>query len=206
MRIAQLDLDPAYAVRCSAALRRFLAQPGPDRRRPCPGCRLPCPCSGSRDCPCACSPRCATAPRQMSSDPDRFPIEAGIVPLVYAFHCLGVCPPCWSCEGHEDVRGGLRRVPQVWFYADSAIYPRLVEEHLADLRMRRTLERDWHVVVTSHDPHDPCPAFRIEPAAEKAPLAALRRDVARIAEGLRQGMRMHAKRLLGYLERAAALH
>ncbi|MCZ6862069.1 MAG: hypothetical protein O7I42_17635 [Alphaproteobacteria bacterium] len=43
----------------------------------------------------------------MSSEPEEFPIESAIVPLVYAFHSLRLTPPCWSCEGHYNRSGGL---------------------------------------------------------------------------------------------------
>ena len=47
----------------------------------------------------------------LSSDPERYPIEPGIVPLVFALRGLRVFEPCWSCEGHDatacDLEGAI---------------------------------------------------------------------------------------------------
>jgi hypothetical protein len=144
------------------------------------------------------------APRQMSSDPDRFPIEAEIVPLVFAFHTLGVCRPCWSCEGHLDSTGGILRPPQVWFYSDTVFYPRLVEEHLAALRIKRRIENDWRVSVTVAEVDNPSTTFSLAPRAPETDtaegLASLRRDAATIADGLFEGVRAAARTFLRSIE------
>jgi hypothetical protein len=65
--------------------------------RPCPRCDMVCPTCQSTACDCQCAPTCEHAPLNMTSD-NEFPIEDKIAPLVYAFHQLHQCPPCWSCE------------------------------------------------------------------------------------------------------------
>jgi hypothetical protein len=135
----------------------------------------------------------------MSSDPDRFPIEPDIVPLVYAFHSLLVCRPCWSCEGHLGPDGALGRVPSVWFYAGSVVYPRLIDEHVGDLGLRRDVENDWRVSVTVADVTNPYTTFSLEPSAssgDDGDLDALRRDARTIADGLVDGIRGKAREVL----------
>ena len=64
--------------------------------------------------------------------PGKVRIEAGILPLVYAVNCLSACHPFWSCEGHIGPAGKVNRMPRVWFYARSVLYPRLITEYAAN--------------------------------------------------------------------------
>ncbi len=40
--------------------------------------------------------------------------------------------PFWSCEGHIGPAGKVTRLPRVWFYARSVLYPRLITEYAAN--------------------------------------------------------------------------
>lgn len=84
----------------------------------------------------------------MSSEGERYPIEAGIAPLVQAFMRLREFRPCWSCEGHEDKTGSVARPPRVIFYARSTLYPALVAEALTTLLFQKKVSCSWEVVVT----------------------------------------------------------
>ena len=77
------------------------------KQRPCPGCRFTFDESKSITSTLHCSPQCEYAPRQMSSDPDKYPIESGVVSLAYAFYTMRVMMPCWSCEGHVSDDGEI---------------------------------------------------------------------------------------------------
>lgn len=65
-----------------------------------------------------CHRFCPAAPRRLSSEGERGPVEPLVAPLVFELKKLGVFYPCWSCEGHEDQNGQVRNIPRVWFYAD----------------------------------------------------------------------------------------
>lgn len=168
MRVDVFDTDPAILARQKKDLQALLSHPGENVQRPCAQCDIPCSCSASPTCPCDCNINCSYTPERMSSDPDRFPIEGQIVPLVYSFNVLGVCKPCWSCEGHMDQQSGNSlRTPQVWFYSDSVVYPKLVAELLEQLRFQKKIQNEWCVRILGWG--DKLNArFSIIPVKEKA--------------------------------------
>ena len=173
--------------------------------RPCDQCHMPCACSGSSTCGCGCAPDCPAAGRQMSSDLDKYPIEAGILPLVYAFNCLGACNPFWSCEGHIGPAGLVNRLPRVWFYARSVLYPRLITEYAAKLHVQKLTCHPWHVTVIHSDPTNLDTAFSLEPniSLEAEPtLASLRADIGAIAENLVTGIKAKAAAFLADISEA----
>jgi len=141
----------------------------------------------------------------MSSDPDKYPIEAGILPLVYAFNCLGACNPFWSCEGHIGPAGLVNRLPRVWFYARSVLYPRLITEYAAKLHVQKLTCHPWHVTVTHSDPTNLDTAFSLDPniSLEAEPtLASLRADIGAIAENLVTGIKAKAAAFLADISEA----
>ena len=155
-------------------------------RRVCPLCTLRCTCSGSTSCTCQCNAACPEAPSQLSSDGQRYPIEPKVVPLVFGLHELRLCTPYWSCEGHLRTDGEIFRLPQVWFYSRSLIYPRLISDWLALLRGAHRLENPWHIAV-SYSESGLDTGFSIEPDVKLIPtvdLASLQRDLTVLAEGL----------------------
>ena len=117
---------------------------------PCEGCTTPCPCPRrSPTCGCACDAACPEAPRALSTEPDRYPIEPKVVPLVFALAELRETQPSWSCEGHVRADGEWIRPPQVWFYAELSVYADLIARHCKSLRERRQVAHLWEVVVSS---------------------------------------------------------
>lgn len=116
MKIASPSVDSATRDdrrRNLDALKVRLFAP---EHRPCADCTIPCQCSKSPVCTCACTPSCPEAPARLSSDPVENPIEGRILGLVMALAKTGILTPCWSCEGHTRPDGSLHRLPQVWFY------------------------------------------------------------------------------------------
>ncbi len=191
MRIAAPPLDEAFCEAQLCDLQALAAQPDDREQRPCPGCDLVCPDCGSRGCTCKCRPDCPEAPQRLSSEPERFPIEPGILPLVYALSTLRLLPPCWSCEGHLDAAGQPQRLPSVWFISRKVIYPTLVADLLCRLKAGGEIAHGWQV-ATLNCGLETESVFAIEPrlqAGEDFQLGRLRNDVAVIAACLGEGVR-----------------
>lgn len=195
MKVNVLVPNEDFVVQQRADLQNLLAQPSDKEARPCPKCTVLCPCSKSVTCTCLCSPTCRYCPTRMSSEPDRYPIEEKIVPLVYAFNTARVTPPCWSCEGHvNETDGEIQKYPRVWFYSRSVLYPRLVAEHVDSLLFKKSIAHAWCVRVLSWA-NSLDTRFCIEPSLspnEKASLPALQKEVNVIAETLNAGIREKA--------------
>ena len=208
MRLDRLDRDQATIQRSMREIEALLTMPDTDQLRPCPGCDIPCPHIGSLTCGCGCAPDCPDAPAKMSSEPDEFPIEAGIVPLVFAFHRLRLCPPYWSCHGHAGGDGKLIRLPRLWFYSRSVVYPRLVHLYLGELNAKGKLRVPWKVTVTFSDTGNADTGFSLEPdlnlVPEQPALGPLRADLEIIARDLFAGVRRFAGDLLARLSQDGA--
>ena len=151
MKITKYSAKKEVGERRRRDLIELLSQDNEKERRPCPGCRVLCKCDKhSSHCTCGCSKDCEDAPRMLSSDPDRYPIESNVVPLVYAMSVLRITAPCWSCEGHLSGNGDLIRLPQVWFYSDSTVYPELISDYLHELCFIKETSCLWTVIICQH--------------------------------------------------------
>ncbi len=147
------------------ALRVLLEQPRAAELRPCFQCDVTCTCGrASKTCGCLCSADCPHAAKMLSSDPERYPLEAGTVALVYEINALRVMQPYWSCEGHQNSDGQLVKLPTVMFYAQSPAYVDLLVQHLHALKFRRALNHDWQFVCLgiAANGHG-CSSYALEP-------------------------------------------
>lgn len=194
MRIEKPARDPAFERRCREELDNFvhgrLEQPG----RPCGTCAKPCGRHKSPVCQCECTPDCAHAPRNLSSEPEQFPIEAGIVPLVLALARLDGLDPFWSCQGHCGSHAHLNRLPCVSFQASSVMLPQMIARYLSDLEIAGRLSCSWQVRVVSWG-DSVGGAHSIEPRHgldDLSDLGLLRRDIAAIAADLTPGVKKAA--------------
>ena len=109
------------------------------------------------------------------------------MPLVYELKKLGVFTPCWSCEGHNDNAGKLRRAPGVWFYCDSVTQVRLLAQGIETLGFRKELSTPWRVSISVAEPENPDTLYQLEPAIQDLnaiTLEQLRADVRIIAHHL----------------------
>lgn len=183
-------------------LLQVLCQPSEKEQRPCPSCKKICVCDKrSNKCTCECSVNCSDAPRFLSSDPDRYPIEAKVMPLVYAMSTLRMAPPCWSCEGHLTTKGDLLRLPQVWFYSASTIYPELISEYLHDLAFHKQTCCTWGVTVCPHTESN-ATTFSLKPEQSndiRKELWQLQNDLHTISYSLRDGIFQLAEKKLSRL-------
>ena len=174
-----------------AELELLLCQPGAHQVPPCQNCRehiVP-----------QCNARCANAPRALSSDPDRYPVEPKVVPLVYELRKTRVMQPCWSCEGHMDVNGKLWKYPQVSFYSSTPLYAMLLVNHLTLLKHKKILNHDWIIVISGFGQRHMGVTYTLEPKLNlhtNPHLGRLQSDLIAIAENLDAKLKSEAKNLL----------
>ncbi len=198
MRIERRDSTPDRTRRLSDEIAEAAVPEGIDGRVCSQTCAVICPGCGSTGCQCACSAHCPEAPRALSSDPDKYPVEPGIMPLVFEMKRLDMFRPCWSCEGHLHPDGSLWKVPRVWFYCDSMVHIRLLADGLKDMESSGLIRAPWQVVVTFSDSDNPETTFSVEPAqfpGSNFRLPMLQKDVAAIAGSLREMMTTLGKNL-----------
>jgi hypothetical protein len=187
MRIGRHAGAISQTRRLMADVANAAAATGPAGRVCGEACTRICGTCGARDCQCECAPDCSDAPQALSSQPSAFPIESGIVPLVYAFARTGLLHSCWSCEGHNHPDGSLWKLPTVWFYCDSSVHARLLADGVARLANLGSLATGWRVAITYSDPDNPRTTFALEPAlpfSRPITLADLQLDARQIAQSL----------------------
>jgi hypothetical protein len=133
----------------------------------------------------------------LSSDPERYPLESRIAPLVFELKRLQVFQPCWSCEGHNRKDGTLWKVPRVWFYAESVVHVRVLADAIKELALDGELNGAWQVVTTYSDDDNAETTFSLEPGtAESGPgLSELQQDLEVIARHLRPLVTARARKL-----------
>lgn len=207
MRIPPRESSPDRIDKLRAEIAEASCPAGIDGRVCGAACTLTCSQCGSTACQCSCSPECAEAARALSAEPGRFPIEPGILPLVFEMKRLGFFRPCWSCEGHLSKDGALWKLPRVWFYCASTAHLRLLGDGIKDLQLKGKLSAAWHVVVTFSDADNPDTTFSLEPAEnteDAALLPGLQKDALVIAQSLEEIMTGQSKKLQRTLEDALA--
>jgi len=135
-----------------------------------------------------CSRNCPYIPQVLSSDPERFPLETRIAPLVYEMKRLGVFEPCWSCEGHNKPDGSFWKLPQVWFYAHSVTHLRVLADAIKELHLIEKLSVPWQIRVTFSDNDNAETTFSLQPRIDPSnvELASLQNDIDAIALALRE--------------------
>lgn len=161
-------------------------------------CTLVCKTCGSTQCQCQCNSRCPEIPAYLSSDPEKYPVEEAIAPLVFEMQRLGVVEPCWSCEGHIDLDGKLWKRPAIWFYCDDVIHLRLLADAVEGLFVARKLNFQWQIRITYSDADCPDTVFALEPERRRlanAKLEDMRADIQTLAENLYGLVHEHAKRI-----------
>ena len=189
-------------------LRLLLAQPTDKQQRPCPGCDILCSCQkSSRTCCCNCSPACPQVMHNLSSEPQEHPIEPNVLPLVYSMNVVRVIQPCWSCEGHmQDDGQEIHKLPEVWFYSSSVVYPELLAQHLTQLRTGKDLSAPWQVTLAPYSADNSTAMFIVKPEllpeSSSQVLSRLQRDLHRIANALPNQLGRLAHAMLEQLEAA----
>jgi hypothetical protein len=135
----------------------------------------------------------------MSSEPDQYPIENRIVPLVYALYTLRLLTPCWSCEGHLDPESNIWKKPKVWFNSTSAFYPKLISQVIGGLQGQHKISQSWCVKILPFSQSMFTTTYSIEPDSDDASLAELHTDISVLGKLLRYEMMTLAS---SYVKRA----
>lgn len=190
MKIDQPDKDFIDIEQVRLDLQRFIEQKDPWEIPPCPNC--------TTHTPQKCTPTCADAPTALSIDPVLYPIEKNVVALVYEINATRLFKSCWSCEGHMNNKNALWKLPQVCFYSQAAIYPKLVSSYLGKLFIRKQLKYQWNLFL-SEISQSVYPTYCIRPDlnSEKDPsLGALQQDLRQIADNLHKHLKQEARELL----------
>lgn len=199
MRIKDDCFQVEDKKRICLELQDLLQQSSPSQARPCPGCRFTFDKDPSTITTKYCSSRCPYISKQMSSEPEKYPIEAQVAPLVYAFYTMRLMMPCWSCEGHLNQQGELSKFPRVWFYSTSHFFPKLLAQYVGQLKGIHKTNCTWTVRVLSFSQSMFSTTYSLEPnesEAERTPLAALRQDMDVIGRDLRKEMLILARSYL----------
>lgn len=184
--------DPLFidSDRIREELELLLTQPSPLELAPCPGCQC--------HMPDQCSPKCAQAALALSSDPDKFPIEPKVIPLVYGLSVARLLQTCWSCEGHMNDRGELFRMPKISFYSASPIYAKMLLQHINALKTDRKLSYDWQIVLSDYA-QTMATTYTLQPdlhEVQEPHLGRLQNDLLVIADKLPDQLKNQARNAL----------
>ena len=183
--------------RLRSDLEAFINQPGPSEVPPCPGC--------TDHVSTLCSAGCPDAPKALSIEPERYPVEPKVVPLVYELMSTHVLMTCWSCEGHMGADGKLWKVPMVSFYSASAIYPKLLLKHIETLTYKKALSYRWQIVLSDFA-QTPGVTYSVQPELsliDDVHLGQLQQDLGIIADDALLKLKSIAKRMLVDLDKTS---
>lgn len=174
------------------ALDEIICSPTDQEVRPCEKCKDICSCDKkSQFCCCDCTVDCEKAPRKLSSEPERYPIEINILPLVYELSTLRYIEPCWSCEGHI-INEKLDKTPQVWFYSDSEVYVKLLNDYFFNMFNNRLLSSEWEIVVSVFQNDINSTQYILRPkitSTSKENLDKIHRDIKKVSIGMNDGIK-----------------
>lgn len=182
-------------------LEILLKQPDMNELRPCRSCDIKCESCNSTLCGCTCSANCADIPQAMSIDPERYPIEPGIAKLVFELNSLRLFQTCWSCEGHLSRNGAVNKLPRIWFYSPSPIYPQLIVQHISELSCAHKLNYKWGVQMISWNGELYC-TYSLEPVMDfttELDIALLHSDLQIISQNFADNIRVLARNYLRQL-------
>lgn len=180
----------------AADLEDFINQPEPTETPPCPGCE--------KHVAEMCSSKCPEAPKALSIEPERYPVESKVVPLVYELMSSRLMMTCWSCEGHMGEDGKLWKLPMVSFYSMSPAYPKMLLKHLETLNYKKLLKYRWHIVLSDFS-QTAGVTYSIQPDLSfesDVHLGQLQQDVVNIGTDTVQKLKVIAREMLHDLKQA----
>lgn len=195
MKIGTPDSDFIDLEQVKLDLKKFIDQEETWQSPPCPGC--------NDFTPQSCSPDCSNASTSLSIDPVLYPVERNVIAMVYELNATRLLKTCWSCEGHmRDNEDNIWKLPQVCFYSQTAIYPKLVSSYLGQLFIQKHLKYRWQLFL-SEISQSIYPTFCIRPDLNnevKPSLGMLQNDLKVIAKNLHTQLKNEARKLLETME------
>ena len=197
MEIEAPELSKAEFKQIREDLELLLEQPAAAEVPPCQNCE--------EHKAYQCSPKCPEAPRSLSIEPDRYPLEAKVVPFVFALRTMRLMQTCWSCEGHMNPEGEIWKTPQISFYSTSSIYPKLLINHIGRLKSEKKLAYEWRIVLSDYGQKPWAVTYTVEPILESVDpprLGALQGDLLKIGEDLADHIANEARSLLRQISSA----
>jgi hypothetical protein len=196
MKIGTPDTDFIDLEQVKLDLQKFIDQEETWQSPPCPGCKDFNPQS--------CSPDCSEASTSLSIDPERYPVERNVIAVTYELNATRLLKTCWSCEGHmRDGEDKIWKLPQICFYSQTAIYPKLVSTYLSKLFIQKRLKYNWNLFL-SEISQSIYPTFCIRPDLTNEPtpsLGLLQNDLKEIAKSLHSRLKDEAKDLLNKMNK-----
>lgn len=146
-----------------------------------PVCRPDCNLARWR----SCSRHCPDAAVAISGD-DSFPVEDGILPLVFELKATKFFEPVWARGGQNDSAGRLLHLPGIWFCTESIPYVRTLSEAFSRLCIEMELQSRWQISLPHLGNQTACTVFALEPASVgECNLSALHVEIAELAGALR---------------------
>lgn len=196
MKIGTPDTDFIDLEQVKLDLQKFIDQQDTWQSPPCPNCKDFNPQS--------CSPDCSEAATSLSIDPERYPVERNVIAVTYELNATRLLKTCWSCEGHmRDGEDKIWKLPQICFYSQTAIYPKLVSSYLSKLFIQKRLKYNWNLSL-SEISQSIYPTFCIRPdlTNELTPsLGLLQNDLKEIAKKLHTRLKDEARNLLNTMNK-----
>lgn len=160
-----------------------------------PVCRPDCNLAGGQLCTYAC-PQAA----QMLSSDDAFPIESGILPLVFELKATRIFEPVWSCEGHYGPDGRIFRKPSIWFCCESLPQTNTLADVISSLCIEIKAAVRWRISFACLGADTPNSVFQLEPICESDDrLEPIHRDMTVLAERLRARLSDCGRRALSMI-------
>jgi len=199
MHIPRPNLSDVNIQGLIGDLNLLIKQPSALQSPPCPNCSDNDKLVWNR---AKCSAECEHASYALSEEPERYPIEQHVVPLVFELTSMRLVKTCWSCEGHLDIDGELWKVPQVSFYTTKPIYSQLLCNYLARLFWRKKLNYQWEVVLTNFGrTWDVTYTIKCDMSRVKNPsISLMQEDLVNMAKDLSENIKEDARTLIKDIE------
>lgn len=199
MHIPRPNLTDSDVQELIDDLNLLIKQPTALQSPPCPNCTDNTKLVWDRE---KCSASCEHASYALSEEPDRYPIEEHVVPLVFELTSMRLVHTCWSCEGHLDIDGQFWKLPQVSFYSMKPIYSQLLCNYLARLFWRKKLSYQWEVALTNFGrTWDVTYTIKCDLSRIKHPdIALMQKDLLDMADNLSHNIKEDAVALIKDIE------
>lgn len=192
MRIPQPNFSNTEKDHIVTDLQLLIDQPDANQSPPCPNCTKIDVSSVD------CSFNCDNAAEALSEDPERYPVEPNVVPLVFELTTMRLVQTCWSCEGHANIDGKILKLPQISFYSEKPFYAQLLSNYLNKLHWKKKLQYPWEIALSDYGQTwemtytIKCDLNRVE----NPDISIMQKDLNTMGENLSTNIKIFARALL----------